>query len=266
MAARDGRDDLRPTPYGLVFAHELFEGRLFPAIRDEAAERGAATRSFETFLGLEEVRELLERLVPDDEAGDVHSGTVVAQHARLLHHAFHYWLEDRPMYRLQEMTLRRLLAGQASPPPAETRPPRVAGYVQFPPNVLWSRVDAAAAPEPVDGFFWTRAVEGAAGRSRIELAYVLGVRAGRPGFSQLDAGVPLADGVFSGFEAEPARPDGTAFANILPGGDLGELHAMVTTTEALVLAGRVFHYVVSHRDALRDVGGIIVVPEVDGQE
>jgi hypothetical protein len=260
----DRSADARPTPYGLVFAHELFEAQLFPSIRAEIEDRGAASHVFEIFVGLEEVRTLLERLVPESETGGAESAAVLAQHARLLYQAYHYWTDGGATFRLTEGGLRALLSAPRAEIAAELRPPRRSGYAQFPSNVVWARVDESSPPEPVDGFFWTLGFDAAARRQRIELAYALGVRAGRPGFSQVEAGAPLDERGFARWEEAPARAAGVDFENILPGGELTVLHAITTPAEAVKLAGRVFHHIARRAGELQAVDGVLLVPEAHG--
>jgi hypothetical protein len=256
--------EARPTPYGLVFAHELFEAQLFPAIRAEIEDRAAASHAFEIFVGLEEVRTLLERMVPASEAGGAESAAVLAQHARLLYQAYHYWADGGATFRLTERGLRALLTAPRVAIPVELRPPRGSGYAQLPPNVVWARVDESSPPEPVDGFFWTLGFDAAAGKKRIELAFALGVRSGRPGFSQIEAGAPVDEHGFASWEEGPARPTGVDFENILPGGELTDLHAITTPAEAVKLAGRVFLHVVERAGQLQEIDGVLLVPEACG--
>ncbi len=66
----------------------------------------------------------------------------------------------------------------------------------------------------------------------------LGVRAGRPGLSVIPASVAFARP--ADWLHEAARTEGADFANVLPGGELRGLHAVVSAAEVLKLAARVF--------------------------
>jgi hypothetical protein len=262
MAARAGE---RPTPYGLVFAHEPFEADYFPAIAAEAEARHGDTRSFESFVGLEEVTELLGRLLPDSESGGAESAAALARHAKLLYHAFHYWRDGGRVYATAPELARRLLAPGAVRAPASTLVlPAPSGYVQLPPNLLWSRVEEDVPPEPVDGFFWTRGIDGYSGVDRIELVFALGVRAGRPGFSLIDVGAALGEGAPEAWERQPGRDGAADFTNILPGGELDALHSLTTDVEALKLTGRWFAYVAAEPGALDAADGCVNVRLVNG--
>lgn len=265
MAERSDRSAERVTPYGLVFDHEVFEARYFPAIATEARERGGDPRSFETFVGLEEVTELLGRLLPDSESGGVESAAALARHAKLLYQAFHYWQARGRAYAGTPELVRRLLSPEYRYDAPETLPlPGLAGYAQLPANLLWASVADDAAPEPVDGFFWTRGEQPFTGEERLEIVYVLGVRPGRPGFSMIDLGALLLPGAPQEWERSRGRAEGVDFANVLPGGELDRLHSLVTHAEALKLVGRWFGYIAAEPAALVEQAGVIRVRLVNG--
>lgn len=252
----------RPTPYGQVFAHAIFEGEYFPAIVTEAERRGTDTRDFEQFLRLEEVGTLLGRLVPAAERGGHPSAAAVAQHAKLLYQALHHWREGARVYAVEPEVARALLATNPAPVTGALSVPVASGYAQWPANLLWARVTREQAPEPVDGFFWT--IGTSASGEWLDLLLVLGVRSGRPGLSLIDVNAPLHGGAPAEWEAAEGRAEADDFANILPGGELSGLHALVTTAEALKLAGRWFAYLAAHGDALEEEDGIVRVRAVRG--
>jgi hypothetical protein len=248
----------RVTPYSLIFEHDLFEARFFPAIEEEAAARGGDARSFETFVALEQVTELLGRLLPDSEAGGAASAAVLARHARLLYHAFHFWRQDARVYALDPELARTLLQPTPWRDVADGfDAPAPSGYAQLPTHLLWARVEAESPPEPVDGFFWTLGIDGYDGGARLELVFALGLRSGRPGLSLIDVSARIDAATPAGWERQPGRDDGNDFANILPGGELNELRAIVTEAEAVKLAGRWFTSV-AHGIAALDAGSDVV--------
>jgi hypothetical protein len=235
-----------PTPYELVFGDPALAQRL-DAIGAEAEARQVNAADPERFLQLAAAGELLRELRPEgtDAGGLLDLG-------RLIFHAYHYRLAGEPLYRLDEPLARRLLA---SPPPVgpwTLAPPAPAGYLGLPRQLLWARVAAGAAAEPVDGIFW-RADEAAVDR-RLDALLVLGLRADRPGFSVAGVSAVAPDG---GHWADlQARVDGPDFANILPGGELRGLHGLVTEAEVLKLLSLCFWHMAAHPDAaVRDVAG-----------
>jgi hypothetical protein len=237
--AQEG-DEKRPSPYALVFDHPLFREQCFPEISQEAAERGIDTFHPERFAQLGEVVALLRRLMPPElavEGSDGFAAGFAAQYVRLLYHAYHFWLTDASETAVAEAPLRAALGDDA---PLLAAPPARAGYVRLPRHIVWSRTEAEATPEPVDGFFWT-CDEAALGldAGRLDVLLALGVRAGRAGFSIIDAGVDLEEEPARGWSAA-ARASGADFENILPGGELTALIGVTSAGEALKLAACCF--------------------------
>lgn len=220
----------RPTPYDLIFAAPGFDESRFERVREQ--DSGAKTPT-ELFM-LSAAGGLLRELLPDEEATS-HSA-VVAQVSALMFHAYRFWLLDRRVCRLDEDALAPLLTGAAPPADWEFAVPAAAGYVQLPRHALWARVEEDAVPEPVDGFFWS-APAAAPGEppSRLDLLLALGVRAGRPGVSLIDVAMETTAGIEEWSRAQ-ARPGGTDFENVLPGGELQDYHALTTHAEAVKLA------------------------------
>jgi hypothetical protein len=116
-------------------------------------------------------------------------------------------------------------------------PPGPAGYVQLPRHLFWAQAVREAAPEPVDGFFWTVSTG-----EVLHLLVVAGVRDGRAGLSVVPvAEAPLADA--SGWLDAAAREEGTDFATTLPGGELQGLYSLTAAGEVLKLAARLFAHI-----------------------
>ena len=224
------------TPYDLVFGHPTIEGGRFPAIADDLALRGATATDPDAFALLDPVRSLVAVLGPDEPGGP--RGEAYRAHARLVYHAFLHWSAGKPSHALDRHVARDLAEPpEELGPPGLRRPDRVgalpgaAGWVGLPSTLFWTRLDAAAIPEPVNGFFW------AAPPGELQVLLVTGMRPDRAGFGTLDARAGFGPGGFD--EAFEPRPDGAeAFANILPGGELDSLLSVVTRGEALTLAAR----------------------------
>lgn len=218
----------RPDPYTLVFAAPHFEEEAFPRLLEEAAAAGLERAGPERFVQLGAAGELLRRLVPEDAPG-----AATRTHGAFLYHAYNHWRGGRRTLEADAAQLEAALEQTA----AAVLVPAPAGYVRLPRQRLWARVDRDAAAEPVDGFFWVVG-EPTERPSRLDVLLTLGLRAGRPGLSVLEAGTPLVHGALPADMAVDPRPGGEVFANILPGGDLQAYRGLDTPAEALLLATR----------------------------
>jgi hypothetical protein len=227
----------RPTPWDVVFAVPGFDEARFAVLQAQAESFGA-TRASELLL-LPAAGELLRELLPGGD-GDAPHGEVVAQVGALLFHAFRFWLHGRTVLPVPEAALRPALQRTTPTGPWRFRTPGPAGYVQLPQHLLWARVAPDAAAEPADGFFWSAPSAGeAAGAEQLDLLLVLGVRRGRPGVSLVDASLEGTPELQHWCDVD-ARPGGTDFENVLPGGELQGYHALTTHAEVLKLASLCF--------------------------
>lgn len=226
------KDDTRPTPYDVIFGAPAFDEARFDLILEQAADSGAATPT-ELFM-LPAAGTLMRELLPEDTGSDEYRA-LVTQLSALLFHVVRFLQHGRRVYELTEAAARDLVEREAVGEWAFATPVP-AGYVQFPRNLLWARVEQDAAPEPVDGFFWSAPAEGPAA-GRLDVLCALGVRRGRPGLSLVDAAVEQGTGAGQWLDVD-ARPGGTDFANVLPGGELQGYHSLTTTAEVLKLAVR----------------------------
>ncbi|MGH7552155.1 MAG: hypothetical protein ACREMQ_03910, partial [Longimicrobiales bacterium] len=115
---------------------------------------------------------------------------------------------------------------------------------QLPRHRLWSRIEDGATAEAVDGFFWTMIGHPDAAAppyTRLDVLLALGMHPGRPGISVIDVGVTVPGEPAGHWADIHAREEGDDFANVLPGGELSGLHALVNTAEVLKLVSRVFY-------------------------
>lgn len=239
-------------PYSLAFATPHFEQEAFPAMEAEARQRGIPLDDPDAFRLLASAGELLRELAAPApaSAGAMHSD--LGPFAALLFHAFQFYRFGRSRWVLEPALLEWLLGSSVQIGTWRLAPPAPAGYVRFPRQRVWSRVADGVAAEPVDGFFWSKvATEELAKAPHVHLDVLLclGVRADRPGFTVIETAVrfgPADGGHFGDVEARPGAED---FANILPGGELTGLHALVNVAEVLKLVSRVFWYLTTHRDA-----------------
>jgi hypothetical protein len=250
----DSTDPRRITPYQLIFGPAVFDDTRFEAVREQADVHAAVTPQ-QLFM-LPAAGELLHELVPPEGGRDV-----VAQVSVLLFSAYRHWRHGRHVYRITEPLLRELIAPPAAWPAAP--PPAAAGYVQLPRHVMWARVADDQAPEPVDGFFWSApSSDEAHAPGRLDLLFTLGVRAGRPGLSQFDLSLDVA-AQLTEWAAVSVRSDGEDFANVLPGGELRDYHAITTSAEALKLAALCFARIadpVLHWSTVEEAGETVHSP------
>jgi hypothetical protein len=241
---------MKQTPFELIFETGGFDTKQFAVLREQAETHGAATIS--ELLALPAGGELLRELTADTDAAD--RSEVVWQVGALLFHAFRYWLHGRVVYRLSEAAVRALLAEERID--WGFRVPAAAGYVQLPRNRFWARPAVEAAAEAVDGFFWSAPQQGEGARGqRLDLLLSLGVRAARPGLTVVPISLePGSD--FAQWADVQARPDGSDFENVLPGGELQGYRALTTHAEALKLAVRAFRHIDCHRAEIAERDGV----------
>ena len=246
-------DRTRVTPFDVVFGTADFGEQRFRTILEQEHAGSSDTR--ETLMQIPAAGALLRELLPG--AGGQPHTEFVTQVSALLFQAYRFWRAGRAVYRLTTSAFERVLA--LEPGSATVGVPAVAGYMQLPRNALWARVGEDAAPEPVDGFFWStpEALQPAAAAHAVatptpipppatylphlDLLFALGVRAGRPGISTVDVTIAPAD--LSQWARTSARAHGVDFANILPGGELQGYHAVTTRAEAVKLASLCFAWV-----------------------
>jgi hypothetical protein len=227
----------RPTPWDVIFDVPAFDEARFELLREQAAAFGA-TRASELLL-LPAAGELLRELAPVGEA-DARHMDLVAQAGALLFHAFRFWLHGRTVVSPDAAALRTALQGGTHVGEWRFRAPSPAGYMQLPLHLLWARVAEGAAAEPVDGFFWSApAREERGAQEHLDLLLALGVRRGRPGVSLVDASMEGTPELQHWGDVD-ARPGGTDFENVLPGGELQGYHALTTQAEVLRLASLCF--------------------------
>lgn len=229
-------DQTRLQPYDLAFAGTPFESEHFPLIEEDAAAHQARTAEPAEFLMAAPVGSVLRDVLEDQD------GTAAEQFGPLLYQGYHFWHFGRQVFSLEESELRSLLDDTTPIGDWPLTAPAPAGYLQFPRNLVWSRIEEGARPEPVDGIFWTMVGTDAPGDPpfpRIDLLLVLGLLPGRPGFSVIPAGatLPAENGHFGDIDA---REHGIDFRNVLPGGELQNLYALTNEAEVLKLVSRIF--------------------------
>jgi hypothetical protein len=254
----------RLTPFDLVFGDGPLDATRFERVREQD-RAGAAT--IPELLMLPSAGELLHELMPADTTAEPGSSVpqpphreIIAQVGALLFQAYRFWREGRQVFRFGRASLERVIAPADEPAAAAwaVRAPAAAGYVQFPRNLLWARVSADAAAEPVDGFFWS--VPDASAPARLDLLFALGVRPGRPGLSLVEVAVENGAALHEWLHTQ-VRADGVDFDNILPGGELQGYAGLTTHAEALKLAVLCFRAIdaAGAREAVAENGSSVVL-------
>lgn len=246
---------VRQTPYELVFGAPVFEEEFFPSIQEEAEASGADIDAPDRFLDLVTVGRLIHQLVPPEPSEAADAGALAREMGHLLYQAYQFWRFDTSLLVLDEALARRFATAPPTVGRWELTPPVPAGYFQLPRNLFWARLSEDAAPEPVDGFFWSmvgKEDSKVPPYERLDVLLVLGMRPGRPGFGVIDVEATLPDLAAGHWADVHARPGGEDFANVLPGGELGELHALILPAEVLKLVSLCFWYIAMHPDAMRE--------------
>jgi hypothetical protein len=206
----------RLHPYDHAFA-DLADAR-FGEIRDEAATDHRDLRDRAQFTALPSVQRLLTEM-ESPELLTEHPEAAV-EYVTALYVAYRFW--DAGRHTVSPARERLEIAMTAPSLPDRPAVPHGACYLQLPERWFWAQIDADAPHEPLDGMF---VVENALGRDLSTLT-VLGLRADRPGFSQIAlAAVP--DDLRA---ASAEEPD---YTPTLDGGDAAGLKS-VTTPAALL--------------------------------
>jgi hypothetical protein len=242
----------RITPYELLLPSDDFPQRRFPAIEEEAEQRGGDLGDPESFALLGEVGMSLRTIRGEEE-----DPALIQQHGALFFHAFHFWREGRPLFLARTGVVRFLT--ETGPPRDrwEPRLPAKAGYVQLPQHLVWGPREGDEIPESVDGLFWAAPDE-----ENVSLLVAMGVRKDRPGISVVP--LPLLPlGAAAHWASTKVREEGKDFAADLPGAELENLYALRTGAEAVGLAMRIFWYLHTFPDA---VGPETEPPDLEEEE
>jgi hypothetical protein len=227
---------MRPTPFGLAFAHLARER--FAAITDDANR--------DRFVLQEPVGRLLREIVPEETDADG-----LEAHVRMLHHAHRHWASGGWVYRVGESVLHRAASGG----PIGSHLPHPALYLQLPELQVWGAATAEreGTPEPLDGMFVTEMGEPRGGA--IAVLGIFGMREGRPGFSAVSvegradvddpsAGESLID------STRATRDDGSApFTPTLTGGTEAGILSVASAGELLLLTCRLLALLPPARNA-----------------
>ncbi len=225
----------RLTPFEIAFPDGA--ERLVSSVLDELDEPADAG-DVRTFLTSRAVGAAL------DELGTERMGaTAIHPFGMLAYHAFHFARAGHPVMLLETGLARHLLASErAGGEPVLTSE---AGYAQLPQHLVWTS-QAGAAPESVDGFFWTRSPDGL-----LHLLLAMGVRRDRPGLIVAPApDAPWSDAT-TWLDAR-IRTEGEDFATTLPGGELEGLHSIEAAGELFKLVARLMAYVHAAPEATAD--------------
>lgn len=233
----------RRTPYELVFGEE-YDGRTFPDLEKEIAERGVEPRDPERFGFLSLAADAVRAVVPADAPPEA-----LEQYRSLLYQAFNFWRYGKRVYLLDPPLARYLVEGSPSLEDWELELPCPSLYLQLPRNLFWGSISPESTPEPIDGFFVTAAdAEDGLGKPfrRLEVLLVLGIRRDRAGFSVIPISTETGPGIAHIWAEGEGREGAPDFQNILPGGDIQGLYSILTSTEVLKLLARALWYIASY--------------------
>jgi hypothetical protein len=218
----------RVTPFEIAFPNRDRLTALDRAVSDEASRRAVDASSLDGFLGLTAVGDFLSEL-----HGAEVPRVALLEYGTLAYHAVQFLRHDMPLFLLATSAARRLVV---TVPRAAPEPPARAGYLQLPQHLFWTRPEGAA-PESLDGTFWTVSTE-----RTLHLLPVTGIRPDRPGFGTL--AVPAAPlGHAADWVEATVRESTNDFATDLPGAQLDRLYAIESVGEMLKLMARFFAHV-----------------------
>ena len=205
----------RPLPWTELVA-ALGDDR-FEEIRAALGSRNVDPHSRDAFVLEAAVGRVLRDLVPADAPAEA-----LDSYAGLLHLLYLHWAAGRAVLIADRDRLRERLTDVPRQLPA---PPVGASYLQLPERLVWAAPAPGAAHEPLDGIFLDASGE------RLRVMAVLGFRAGRAGFTTIeaDAALPLPP--------PGPRPGGTApFATVLPAGERMGFFSVTSEGELAALA------------------------------
>lgn len=210
----------RPTPFDLLFG-ERDTG--LATLTAAAAAAGRDPRDRTDFALVPEVQRFL---------GELESPELVARHPeaaeeylQLLHALYRFDAAGRQVVAPSRAQLERWHL--RLPPAAAPEIPGGACYLQLPEQGWWAQRAAEEPHEPVDGMFLVAAPRG----DEITLLVVLGLRAGRGGFSQVSMHARPTD--FAAARGVRRQPP---FAPLMDGGAAAGVRSLATAAEVLTLA------------------------------
>ena len=210
----------RIEPFEHAFA--AFATQHFAEIRDDASNQHKDTADLPQFASLGTVQRLLDELEsPEALEGEPEAA---AEYLAGLFVAFRFWEGGQRIFPVSRDRLEGLLEAPVSSDRVAV--PDGACYVQLPEQWFWAQIEPEQPHEPVDGLF----VAEGAGRREFFVLLVLGLRADRPGFSQVSLTARTEDFALAAEEAR--RP---LFAPVLDGGDTAGLKSLVSEADVLLL-------------------------------
>jgi hypothetical protein len=210
----------RTDPFAYALA-DLAE-RHFPTIREESQAAAKDTAHRGQFASLSSVQQMLLD-VEQPELVEEHP-EAAEEYLNTLYVAYRYWDTGRHTVTPGRGALEEALEQEPDDPPSV---PRGACYVQLPERWCWAQVAPEEPHEPLDGLFIVAAPD----HREITVLAVLGLRADRPGFSEV--AVVAAPRDFVAARAEARTP---LFAPVVAGGDAAGIRSLVSTGELLHLA------------------------------
>jgi hypothetical protein len=232
----------RLTPFEIAYPDRVRFDALAASVAAEADRRGVDPTILDAFATLEPVGAFLAELHGDDVPR-----VDLLEHGVVAYHGVHFVRAGCPLF-LLDTDASRGLVGEA--PRGRAVPPSQAGYLQLPQHLFWTSGAEDAAPESVDGLFWTVTAE-----RRMHVLPVVGLRPDRPGFGALSLpDAPLAHA--EQWMHSEVRARGADYSSSLPGADLDALYAFEAAGEVLKLLARFFAYADATPSALETRGPV----------
>lgn len=236
--ARTGRF----TPYELVFEGGALADQRFASVAREAERRMISEARRDEFARLDAVAALIAQLVPDDA-----DAAALDRSLDFIFHCYHFWRAGCPLYAVSEAAVRDLIEAppditgwRPNPSPSEV-------YLELPRSLFWAAAGGDEPPEPAEGMFVRMG-------DTIDCLVILGMRAGRPGFSVAAAGAGASPSERHSLEG----PD--SFQSEIPGAELAGLYSLGNASEAPLLALRLLWYLETYPESAEiyraeDAGG-----------
>ena len=206
-----------------AFTHAfgLLAADRFPEIRSDAKTEVRDTTDRSQFAALRSVQHLLGEV--EDPALIERDPEAAAEYLNALFVTYRFWDAGSHVIHIARDAFHTVLS---RPPTGVPHVPHGSCYLLFPERWFWARIGPDEPHEPLDGIFVAKGDDG----REISVLAVLGLRADRPGFSQVTMSVSTEE-----FVMVPPDENTSPFAPTLDGGEAAGLKSVSTMGELLYL-------------------------------
>ncbi|MDH3291456.1 MAG: hypothetical protein OEO20_08880 [Gemmatimonadota bacterium] len=206
-----------------AFTHAfgLLSADRFPEIHSDAKAEVRDTTDRSQFVALRSVQHLLGEV--EHPALIERDPEAAAEYLNALFVTYRFWDVGSHVIQIARDALSAVLS---SPPSDMPEVPHGACYLLFPERWFWARIGPDEPHEPLDGIFMATGDNG----REISVLAVLGLRADRPGFSQVTISVSTEE-----FVTVHPEVNTSPFAPTLDGGEAAGLKSVSTMGELLYL-------------------------------